>query len=638
MVQNYSEIGPVSAMKEADGGDRATVRRLLDRFKRMQDQRRVWDSHWEDLATYLYPNRKGFTGAEMAGDRRNDPLFDSTPIQARRGLASAIGAMTRPNDQNWFSVRAADETLAGLDPVMAWQDLASRVLRTAIYDHRARFEQATGEVDNDLVTFGTGVLMISENVRDAHLEFRAYDLKDCYLDQDDMGVVDTIYRRIRMSARRAVAAFGLDAVGDKVREALEQPRGGADTEFTFLHVVEPVAPDRPGRNRFDSVWVDVDSEHLISRGGFREFPYAVPRFDTAAGDVYGRSPGMVALPDAQVLNQITKTLLQAGQKAVDPPLFAANQSIIGQAKLFPGGITYFNPDAGRGGRPIEPLITGANIPLGIEYQRDYRDQIFAAFFRNVLQLPTAGPQMTATEVTQRQQEFLRVMGPTFGRLQADYVGPVVNRVFAILADPERAAALPPAPDILQGESIDFQLESPVQSAARLIEGAAVRQTMQDVTPLMQLDPNIARNFDLDRTARMIAASNNFPHKLLRPEADVTRERQMEEQQAQAAQQALATQQSAQQVGAVTDVARNVAGAVPEMAEAAPGLAGLAAALGGGDPASAGAAMGAIVPGAGGAGPLPGQGGGPGPGGGPAAGPIPGPIPGLPAAAGNGGAP
>lgn len=581
--------GQGGAPADSDAEARALAQRLGARFQRLQEARRIWDSHWQDIATYIYPNRTGFTGAATPGERRNDRVFDATPIQARRGLASAIGAMIRPNDQDWFAVRAADEGLNGEDEVIAWQDMATRAMRGAIYDSRARFQQASGEVDNDLVAFGTGVLMITENARRGHLEFRAFDLKDCYLDQDDMGVVDTVFRRTRLSAGRAADLFGAERLGEKVRDALKRDgpgaRAGRDDMFTFLHVVEPRAPDAPGPNRFSSVWVDLASEHIISRGGFREFPYAVPRFDTAAGDVYGRSPGMVALPDAQVLNQIAKTLLQAGQKAVDPPLLAANQSIIGQAKLFPGGITYFNPDAGRGGRPVEPVITGANIPLGLEYQRDYRDQVFAAFFRNVLQLPTAGPQMTATEVVQRQQEFLRVMGPTFGRLQADYVGPVVERVFAILADPGRAGLFPPAPEILQGREVDFQLESPVQTATRLIEGAAVRQTIQDVAPILQLDPGVARNFDLDRTLRRLAAANNLPHDLLRPEAEVARERQAAEAQAQAAEQAALLQQSSQQVGAVADAARSVAGAVPEVAEAAPGLAGLAAAALGTDPAA-----------------------------------------------------
>lgn len=58
---------------------------------------------------------------------------------------------------------------------------------------------------------------------------------------------------------------------------------------------------------------------MISESGFQEFPYIVPRFLKATGETMGRSPAMTALPDVKMLNLMSKTIIQAAQKQIDPP-------------------------------------------------------------------------------------------------------------------------------------------------------------------------------------------------------------------------------------------------------------------------------------------------------------------------------
>ncbi len=43
-----------------------------------------------------------------------------------------------------------------------------------------------------------------------------------------------------------------------------------------------------------------------------------------------------------------------------------------------------------------------------------------------------GPQMTATEVVQRNEEKMRLLGPVLGRLQSELLRPMIDRTFAIL--------------------------------------------------------------------------------------------------------------------------------------------------------------------------------------------------------------
>jgi hypothetical protein len=509
---------------------------ILQRFKTLKDDRREWESHWQELAEVMLPRRAGFTSDARPGAKQTEKIFDGTPMLARRGLAAAIDGILKPKTNRWFRVRTEDEGLNENEEVRAWLERVEERLFAAIYNPRARFIQRSGEVDDDLVTFGTGVLYIGESSAFDRLSFRSAHLRDAFIAENADGEVDTIFLRMRLNARQAVQRFGAEAVGDKTRKAAAS--GRPDEKFTFLQVVAPRADRDPRRADglnlpFASVVIDVDSEHKVGESGFHEFPFAVPRWDTSSGEVYGRSPGMIALPDANTLQQMGKTILVAGHKAVDPPLVQVNDAVIGTARTFPGGVSYIDAQALRdlgGMRPIAPLETGGNIPLGREMQNDTRGQIEAAFFRNVFNLPVDGPQMTATEILERKDEFLRTIGPVVGRLETDYIGIIPQRCFMIMM---RAHAFgePPAP--LRGGKVRFVISSAVEQARRQIEAAGAARAMELLAPFLTANPDLMDNFDTDAIARDVPEIFGLPRRWLRSQQEVKglRESKLQGQQA-----------------------------------------------------------------------------------------------------------
>ena len=515
------------------------VQKIIDRHRKLSDARRVWESHWQELGDYLLPRRADFTGARTPGEKRTERQFDAVPMQAARGLAASLDGLLKPKTQRWFALRAQEEALNDVHEAKLWLRQAEDRLFHAFYEPAARFLQRSAEIDLDLVVFGTGVMFIGERSAADGLLFQSLHLRDCLIGENADGWIDTVFRKQRLTARQAAQKFGRDALGAKTREALERDR--PDEEFEFLQAVMPReerdASRQDSRNMaYASVVIDLASEHLVGESGFREFPFVIPRWDTATDEIYGRSPGMLALPDVKTLNQMGKTILEAGHKVVNPPLLVPNDGLAATPRTFPGGITPF--DAGlllqTGGRPpVTPLITGANIPMGREMQNDMRDQVWSAFFRNVLQLPFSGPQMTATEILERKAEFMRVIGPTFGRLEADYTGPMVERAFNVLM---RAGAFPEPPAVLRGRGIRFEYASPIAKAQRQIDAAALGKTVQDLAPLVGQNPAILDNFDDDRVARDIAEANGLPQHWIRPKGEVDRLREGRAQAAQAAEQ------------------------------------------------------------------------------------------------------
>ena len=289
-------------------------------------------------------------------------------------------------------------------------------------------------------------------------------------------------------------------------------------------------------------WIEVEQEHITHNGGFDDFPFIVPRWDTSSGEDYGRSPGMIGLPDSLTLQAIGETLLIAGQRAADPALAVPSDGIFSEYNTYPGGLLYYDPTTAGGKNPFFEVGNGGNVPLTREMQQDIREQIFAAFFRNVLQLPVMGPQMTATEVIQRKEEFIREIGPVFGRLETDYTAPIVQLAFKILL---RTGRLLPVPEQLQGQNIRFEYESPVKRVRQQIESQAAEMWLNGLVNYAGNtgEPEVLDVINIDKYARFGADAIGLPLDLLNSETEVEakRDERKKQQEAVAQQEAQAQQ-------------------------------------------------------------------------------------------------
>jgi hypothetical protein len=514
---------------------------LLDRRKTLKSRRQTWEQTWQELAEVLMPRRADFLLQHwMPGERRTDRVFDSIPMQARRMLAAGIDGLIKPKNAQWFHLRSDDPDLAADHASLSWLEDTERRMFSAIYAPQARFVQRTGEVDNDLVAFGTGVLFIGENAEMNHLVFRSFHLRDVLIAENSDGAVDTVFINMERSARQAAQQWGEENLSEDIRRCLREDK--PDEIFDFVWVVTP-RPDYDSSRRnsqnlpWASIVIEVKSEKKVRESGFHEFPFAIPRWDTTSGETYGRGPGHVALPDAETLQAMGKTILVAGQRAVDPPMWMTNDGAMSAVRSFPGGLTYIDGEAMRqlGRVPVGELTSNANIPLGREMQNDIREQVWGAFFRNVLQLPVDSPRMTATEVMERKEEFLRAIGPVFGQLESDYIARIVERVYGIMA---RAGAFSDPPEQLAGSDIRFEFESPVMRARHQIEAVGLSRSLEIMGPLIQADPTMLDHYDRDAIARDAPKFGGFPQRWLKP-PEVVQEERGARAQAEQAQTALA---------------------------------------------------------------------------------------------------
>jgi hypothetical protein len=523
---------------------------LLKRYDRLKSQRQNWETHWQEVADYMQPRKADVTKTRSKGDKRTELIFDSSPIQAVELLAASLhGMLTNPSTP-WFSLRFKEEDIEFEDEAKEWLESATEQMYIAF--GRSNFQQEIFELYHDLITFGTAAMFIEEDEEDI-LKFSTRHINEVYIAENDKGRVDTIFRKFKMSARAAIQKFGTNVDFESIQK--KNPY----EEVDIIHAIYPrddfdVTKQDKKNMPFESVYMTGKGEEL-SVSGFREFPFVIPRYLKASHEIYGRSPAMTALPDVKMLNEMSKTTIKAAQKQVDPPLLVPDDGFILPVRTVPGGLNFYR--SGTRDR-IEPLNIGANNPLGLNMEEQRRNAIRNVFYVNQLMMQQ-GPQMTATEVIQRNEEKMRLLGPVLGRLQSELLKPLIDRAFNILL---RKNIFKPAPEFLAGKDVEIEYVSPLAKAQKSTELQSIMRGIE----IMGSIANVAPVFDyvnFDKLVRHLMDIVGVPQKVLKPQSQVNAERQQKQEQQEQMQQMQQLQQVAEAGGKIAPLAK----ALPDEARA-----------------------------------------------------------------------
>jgi len=526
---------------------------LLSRYEKLEGQRQNWETHWQEVADYMQPRKADVTKQRARGDKRMEQVFDSSPIQAVELLSASLhGMLTNPSTP-WFTLRFKDEEIENEDEAKLWLEASTDAMYTAF--NRSNFQQEIFELYHDLITFGTAAMFIEEDDEDI-IKFSTRHINEVFIAENDKGRIDTIYRRFNISARAAMQKFG-EAVSSDVQSAFKKD---PYKEVEILHAVYPRSDFNPNKKDkknmpFESVYIEFKNGNELSVSGFREFPFVVPRYLKASNEIYGRSPAMTALPDVKMLNEMCKTTIKAAQKQVDPPLLVPDDGFLLPVRTVPGGLNFYR--SGTRDR-IEPLNIGANNPLGLNMEQQRRDSIRAVFYVNQLMMQD-GPQMTATEVIQRNEEKMRLLGPVLGRLQSELLKPLIDRVFAILL---RNNMLPAAPEFLSGRDIEIEYVSPLAKAQKSTELQSIMRAVEILGSLANVAP-VFDYINFDNLVKHLADIVGVPQKILKTQSQVNAERQQAAQQQEQMQQMQQLQQVAKAGGDIAPLAK----ALPDEARA-----------------------------------------------------------------------
>ena len=529
---------------------KALAKQLKDNLSRLQEKRSNWESHWQEVSDYMLPRKAEITKERTRGDKRHTLIYDATAIHALELLAASLHGMLTSSANKWFSLRFKETDLNSIDEAKEWLEDATSRMYDAIA--KSNFQQEIFECYHDLIAFGTACLMIEEDPDDVLL-FSARHIKELYIQENKKGYVDTIYRRFKMPSQAAADKFGIENVSrDLVNKAKKNPFD----DVQLVHVVRPRLDFDPGKQDkknmpFQSIYMEYESGHIISIGGFKESPYVIPRYLKASTEQYGRSPGMNALPDVKVLNKMVENSLKAAAKQIDPPLLIPDDGMLAPVRMSPGSINYYR--SGSRDR-IEPLNINANNATTLNSENQRRDAIVKMFHVDQLVI-SENRNMTATEVLQRQEEKMRILGPVLGRLQSELLSPLIIRIFNIML---RQGLFQPAPDILQSQELNIEYVSPMALAQRSQELQSIMRGLELFGSLGQTMP-VMDYIDENGFIKQIIDILGLPAKMIKSDAqvqEIREQRAAEQQQAMEMQQQMAESQMAKNAAPLAKVVQD----------------------------------------------------------------------------------
>lgn len=161
-----------------------------------------------------------------------------------------------------------------------------------------------------------------------------------------------------------------------------------------------------------------------------------------------------------------------------------------------------------GSAGLTPLANPGRFDVSQLVLDDLRGRI-----RHALMVDRLGPieqaRMTATEVMERSAEMARLLGATYGRLQAEMLTPLLLRAVAIL---RRRGEIP---DItVDGRLVELQHRSPLAQAQAQRD---VQATLRWLDTAQKLGPEAAATVDAAATARWLGEAFGVPAKLIRAE-------------------------------------------------------------------------------------------------------------------------
>jgi hypothetical protein len=459
----------------------ASVEALYRRLMRLKQLRQPHETVWRDCFDHSFPIRgSGLTGgqpmdAQQAMDRKSR-LLHSVATDAARTLAASVVSGATPSSSVWalLTVTGAD------DGGKRWLDEKGKQLHEEI--HAGTFDAAAYECALDLVAAGWFALYVDVDREAGGFSFEQWPISSVFCaTTKSSGPVDTVLREYSLTAEQCVREFGANAVSaDTAKKAEKEP----DAPVSLCHAIYPRSTYAVGAKLAKNLPVaschfEVETKKLLRESGYHEMPVIVPRWSVIPDTVYAIGPMFDALPDARELNEFMRMDRMNAELSIAGMWIAEDDGVLNprSVKVGPRKVIVANSVDS-----MKQLSAGGDWQLA-----DSRIQQYAGAIRKILMAdqlqPQDGPAMTATEVHVRVGLIRQLLGPIYGRLQAEYLAPLVERCFGLAY---RAGLFGEAPETLGGQGLKVKYNNPLSRAQKAEDVAAVERLTATLTGLANL--------------------------------------------------------------------------------------------------------------------------------------------------------
>lgn len=476
-----------------------TRAKLFTRWGQLKAERATWWSHWQEITTFVLPrNGRYFRQDRDKGWRRHNSIYDNTGTRALRTLGAGMMAGATSPARPWFRLATADTDLNKYQPVKLWLDDVTK--RMLIVFSKSNTYRSLHQMYEELGAFGTAASIVLPDEKSLIHHYPVTAGEYCVA-QNYQGRVCTMYREFEKTVGEIVKEFGRENCSNTVKNLYD--RGSLDAWIPIIHAIEPRQDrDMSKRDAKNMAWgswyfeIGGEENVFLRESGFKQFPCVVPRWAIAGGDIYGNSPGMEALGDIKQLQHEQLRKAQVIDYQTKPPLLMPASMKNRDVDTLPGGISFVT-------EPNAVIRSAFDVNLNLQHLlgdiQDVRERVRGSFYADLfLMLANAtDTRMTATEVAERHEEKLLMLGPVIERLHNELLEPLVDITFTHMV---AAGVIPPAPEEMQGMDLSIEFVSMLAQAQRAIGTNSIDRFVGNLGAVAAFKPDILDKFDSDQWA------------------------------------------------------------------------------------------------------------------------------------------
>jgi hypothetical protein len=469
----------------------------------------------QDIIDYIAPFYRDITRSRAPGERRTGKIFDSTATYGSFILSQFIQGAVCNSATRWFGLGHSEpdinEDSEAANCLKEWTTAMLLAFR------RSNFYQGNGQAINSWINMGNGPLLCEmvPQSRDGlnQLRYTAIPFGTYVMCEGPDGKVDTFIREVSIKLINAVKMFKKDngvnfGLSDDLMRNLEKT---PYKDVVFLHCICPREnmdyserkTKKSNELPWESCWVEKEKHRMVRESGYRLFPVAIARYDLIPGEVYGRGPSEMALPDARTMNEADKKEMLMWDRQLDPPTLSKRNSIInGILNKRAGGDTVVTDP----NNSVRQLFDQPNWQADDLMRKRKVEQILRIYHVSEILnlLSREKPELTAFETNARLNLLQQIQGPVYSRLEQDYQSVIINVTLDNMA---HAGMLSEPPDILRQGATDGALavsyESPLARAARNQEVTDLQQSVADLAGIQQFDPQVLQMVDFKKVSRKL---------------------------------------------------------------------------------------------------------------------------------------
>ncbi len=426
--------------------DIKSTKEYIGRLRELEQEKYPWLVHFQALAEIFLTRKMDFTRVIIPGQFLQADVFDNTGQFSAYMFASIFLSMMWPDASRTFRLKP-NYRIKSIPGVEDYFRFVTHQMHEYMEKPKAGLSMALQEHFLDTGIFGTAGVFTEDNSKndpEMPLLYDAWGIKNMCISETKQGFVDHVYFIRPLKIKQIITEYNKpgDYIPAKIKEKYNS--GKHDEEIDVLVIIEPKRPEKDDLGNMKlgiagmsvrTVHIAVGEEARLRVGGYEEMPVAVGRLFKQLNEPYGRSCGMLALPDAQSLNSITEGVLVATEKSLDPPLGVLDDGRLGGGVIdtSASAINVFNTSGRQSNeKPVFQLQTIGEFAQAAEQQKQLAAKIAQGFFLDRLLDLSNETQMTAYETSIRDKIRGEALGGVFSRQEKEVMTPTIERSFNVL--------------------------------------------------------------------------------------------------------------------------------------------------------------------------------------------------------------